>query len=103
MRLLQAAAPEEEEMEKEKKPVQKNTNRHEDSAAAVAVSSSSFQVGSESKGQGLNPSSSGTPPNFVCQMITTSMPLQAEEKEDIHTDDDDALLPAIAQVPHKTR
>jgi hypothetical protein len=103
MRLLQAAAPDEEEMEKEKKPVQKNTKRHEESAAAVAASSSSSQVGSESKGQGLNPSSSGTPPNFVCQMISTGLPLQAEEKEEIHTDDDDALLPAIAQVPHKTR
>jgi hypothetical protein len=102
MRLLQAAAPDEEEMEKEKKPVQKNTKRHEESAAAVAASSSSSQVGSESKGQGLNPSSSGTPPNFVCQMISTSLPLQAEEKEEIHTDDD-ALLPAIAQVLHKTR
>jgi hypothetical protein len=100
MRLLQAAAPEEREMEKEKKPVQKNTNRHEESAA-VAASSSSFQVGSESKGQGLNPSSSGTPPNFVCQMTTTSLPLQAEEKEEVNTDDDDALLPAIVQVPHK--
>ncbi|KAH9539768.1 hypothetical protein CY35_15G074700 [Sphagnum magellanicum] len=97
MRLLQAAAPNEEEMEKEKKPVQKNTKRHEESAAAVAASSSSSQVGSESKGQGLNPSSSGTPPNFVCQMISTSLPLQAEEKEEIHIDDDDALLPAIAQ------
>jgi Na+-transporting methylmalonyl-CoA/oxaloacetate decarboxylase gamma subunit len=102
MRLLQAAVPEE-EMKKETKPVQKNTNRHEVSAAAVAASSSSFQVGSESKRQGLNPSSNGTPPNFVCQMITTSMPLQAEEKEEIDTNDDDALLPAIAQVRHNTR
>jgi hypothetical protein len=37
-------------------------------------------------------------------MIIRSMPLKVEEKEEIHTDDDDdVLLPAIAQVPHKTR
>jgi hypothetical protein len=36
-------------------------------------------------------------------MITKSMPLKAKEKEEIHIDDDDVLLPTIAQVPHKTR
>jgi hypothetical protein len=37
-------------------------------------------------------------------MIIRSMPLKVEEKEEIHTDDDDddVLFPAIAQVPHKT-
>jgi hypothetical protein len=36
-------------------------------------------------------------------MITKSMPLQAEEKKEIHIDDDDVILLAIPQVPHKTR
>ncbi len=30
------------------------------------------------------------------------MPLKAEEKEEIHIDDDDAFLLAIIQIPHKT-
>jgi hypothetical protein len=36
-------------------------------------------------------------------MVTWSMPLKAKEKEKIHINDDDVLLPTIAQVPHKTQ
>jgi len=36
-------------------------------------------------------------------MITRNMPFKVEEKEEIHIDDDDVFLPAIIQVPHKTK
>ncbi len=80
----------------------RNTNHHEESIVAVVAFSSSFQVGSENKGQGLNPNGSGTPPNFLCQMVTRNMLFKAEEKEELHIDDDDVFLPAIIQIPHKT-
>jgi len=35
-------------------------------------------------------------------MVTRNMLFKAEEKEELHIDDDDVFLPAIIQIPHKT-